>query len=59
MAEKIISDNTILIKKNSTSFDNIEAHLQQKCGGKIIRYAIVGVADDFYKVSYSYKVFCR
>ncbi len=54
MSQKILS-NIILLDKNSVNFDNIEKELQNICNGKIIRFAIIAVNGNNYKVSYSYK----
>ena len=51
MIGSIVSD-VINIRKDC---HDIEQCLTDVCGGDIIRWAIVDVGDDFYKVSFSYK----
>lgn len=51
MQASIISDIT-KISKNVT---DIEKALSEITGAEIIRWAIVEVGQDFYKISYSYK----
>ena len=51
MITSIISD----ITKISKNVKNIEKILHDICGGEVIRWAIVEVGKDFYKVSFSYK----
>lgn len=51
MAFSIFSDIT-KISKNVTY---IEKALREVCGGEIIRWAIIGITDEFNKISFAYK----
>ena len=51
MALSIKSD-IVKVSKNVIDFENV---LSEICNGEIIRWAIIEVGDDFYKVSFSYK----
>ena len=51
MTNSIVSD-VINIRKD---WSDIEESLSDVCGGEIIRWAIVEVSEEFYKISFSYK----
>lgn len=51
MPLSIISD-IVKISKDAT---DIEEVLYEICGGEIIRWAIVDVSDESYKINFSYK----
>ena len=51
MTLSIISDIT-KISKNVT---DIEMALCEICGGEIVRWAIIDITDEFYKISFAYK----
>ena len=51
MATSILSD----VVKISKDVPDIERELPKICGGEIIRWAIIDVTDNYYKISFSYK----
>ena len=51
MATSILSD----VIKISKDVPDIEWELPKICGGEIIRWAIIDVTEEFYKISFSYK----
>lgn len=51
MTLSILSD----VIKISKDVPDIERELPELCGGEIIRWAIIDVTEEFYKISFSYK----
>lgn len=51
MALSILSD----VIKISKDIPDIERELPNICGGEIVRWAIIDVTDEYYKLSFSYK----
>ena len=51
MVSAIYSDVT----KISKNIDDVEHELSKLCQGEVIRWAIIDVSDEFYKISFSYK----
>lgn len=51
MVSSIVSD-VINISKDCLEIDK---SLEEVCGGEIVRWAIIEVGVDYYKISYSYK----
>jgi len=47
-----IKSDIVKVSKNVTDFENV---LSEICNGAIIRWAIIEVGGDFYKISFSYK----
>jgi hypothetical protein len=43
------------VVKISKDVPDIERELPKICGGEIIRWAIIDVTDNYYKISFSYK----
>ncbi len=52
MAFSIYSD----VIKISKGVIDIENELSRSCDGEIIRWAIIDVTDEYYKISFSYKM---
>ena len=51
MTNSIVSD-VINIRKDCS---DMEQSLSEVCSGEIIRWAIVEVSEEYYKISFSYK----